>query len=204
MSAIRKVSSAICIAGERYHPAMDDTAHILGVVGSSGSGKTHLLARLIRRLTERGLSVSTLKHAHHNFDVDIPGKDSHTHRMAGASEVIVSSSRRWVHMHEIGEGAEATLAQLLRRLSPCDLVLVEGFKGECHPKLEVYRPSVGKPPLYPDDPRIVAVASDQALDARVPVVSLDDTDAVAELALARSEPLVSVIAALEASKASNR
>jgi molybdopterin-guanine dinucleotide biosynthesis adapter protein len=182
---------------------MDGTARILGIVGSSGSGKTHLLARLIRRLTERRLRVSTLKHAHHDFDVDVPGKDSHTHRMAGAGEVIVSSSRRWVHMHEVGRGAEATLAQLLRRLSPCDLVLVEGFKGGSHPKLEVFRPSVGKPALYPDDPRIVAVASDQALDARVPVVSLDDTDAVAELVLARAEPLDSVIAALEAPKLSN-
>lgn len=179
---------------------MDNPAHLLGVVGWSGSGKTHLLARLIRLLTSRGLRVATLKHAHHSFDVDVPGKDSHTHRMAGASEVIVSSSKRWVHMHEVGSGTEATLAQLLRRLSPCDLILVEGFKGEGHPKLEVFRPSVGKSPLYPDDPRIVAVASDRALpDARIPVVSLDDTDAVAELVLSRAEPLESALSALEAS-----
>jgi molybdopterin-guanine dinucleotide biosynthesis adapter protein len=179
--------------------AMNDAAHILGVVGWSGSGKTHLLARLIHAFSESGLRVATLKHAHHSFDVDVPGKDSHTHRMAGASEVIVSSSRRWVQMHEIRGGLEATLAELLRRLSPCDLVLIEGFKGECHPKLEVFRPSLGKTPLYPDDPRIVAVASDRALpDARVPVVSLDDTAAVAALVRAHAEPLESIIAALEA------
>jgi molybdopterin-guanine dinucleotide biosynthesis protein MobB len=118
-------------------------AKVLGIVGWSGSGKTTLLTKLIPLLVNRGLRVSTLKHAHHAFDVDQPGKDSYEHRKAGASEVIVSSARRWVQMHEVGEGAEATLAELLSRLSPCNLILIEGFKSERHPKMEVFRPSVG-------------------------------------------------------------
>src|SRR5579863_2212136 len=134
---------------------------VLGLVGWSGSGKTTLIVRLIPLLVGRGLRIATLKHAHHKFDVDQPGKDSYEHRKAGASEVIVSSSRRWVQMHENDAEAEASLAQLLARVSTCDLVLVEGFKSERHPKLEVFRREVGKSALYPDDPRIVAVASDQ-------------------------------------------
>lgn len=182
---------------------MSEQTRILGVVGWSGSGKTHLLARLIRLLSERGVRVATLKHAHHNFDVDVPGKDSHTHRMAGAREVIVSSSRRWVLMHEVGTGREATFAELLGRLAPCDLVLVEGFKREHHPQLEVFRPAVGKSPLYPEDPRILAVASDQPLPAaRVPVLPLEDTAAIAEFALARAEPLAALLAARPATDSS--
>src|SRR5580700_11773776 len=134
---------------------------IIGLAGWSGAGKTTLLVKLIPLLTARGLKVSTLKHAHHAFEVDVPGKDSYEHRKAGAGEVIVSSARRWVQMHEVGDGAEATLAQLLARLSPCDLVLVEGFKTGRHPKLEVFRRAVGKTPLHPEDPRIIAIASDQ-------------------------------------------
>lgn len=173
-------------------------ARVLGVVGWSGSGKTTLLTRLLPALTERGLAVSTIKRAHHEFDVDLPGKDSYEHRRAGAREVIVSSSRRWAQMHELGEEPELTLAQLLRRVSPCDLILVEGFKGEGHPKIEVHRPSVGKPPLHPQDRRIVAVASDQPIEAAVPVIDLDDVAAVAQLALDKSEPLEAVLAALDA------
>ena len=173
-------------------------ARVLGVVGWSGSGKTTLLVKLIPQLVGRGLRVATLKHAHHSFDVDKPGKDSHEHRRAGASEVIVSSSRRWVQMHEIGGGAEATLAALLRRLSPCDLVLIEGFKAERHPKMEVFREAVGKSPLHPGDDRIVAIASDRPFpDAGIPVVDLNDTAAVAEMALERSEPLEAVLSLLE-------
>src|SRR5580698_4453302 len=123
-------------------------AKVLGLVGWSGSGKTTLLTRLIPVLLARGLKVATLKHAHHAFDVDQPGKDSYEHRKAGASEVIVSSARRWVQMHEVGTGQEATLPQLLRQLSPCDLVLIEGYKSERHPKLEIFRAAVGKEPLY--------------------------------------------------------
>jgi molybdopterin-guanine dinucleotide biosynthesis protein B len=170
---------------------------VLGLVGWSGSGKTTLLVKLIPLLTGRGLRVATMKHAHHEFDVDIPGKDSYEHRKAGASEVIVSSARRWVHMHEVGGGAEASLAELLQRLSPCDLVLVEGFKTGRHPKMEVFRQAVGKTPLHPHDPTIVAIAADRAFPgAGAPVVDLDDIPAIAELALARAEPLETVIATL--------
>jgi molybdopterin-guanine dinucleotide biosynthesis adapter protein len=171
---------------------------VLGIVGWSGSGKTTLIIRLIPELTKRGLRVATLKHAHHAFDVDVPGKDSYEHRKAGASEVIVSSARRWVQMHELGGSVEATLAELLRRLSPCDLVLVEGFKGEKHPKLEVFRPSVGKPLLQPGDQRILAIASDQRIPtAGVPVVDLNDTPQVADAIERYAEPLEAVLGALE-------
>ena len=174
-------------------------AGVLGVVGWSGSGKTTLLTKLIPLLVGRGLRIATLKHAHHAFDVDQPGKDSYEHRKAGASEVIVSSSRRWAQMHEIGEGAEATLAQLLRRLSPCDLVLVEGYKSERHSKMEVFRQAAGKSPLYPADSRIVAIASDQMIpDASIPVVDLNDIEAVGNMVCACAEGIDSVLARLEA------
>ena len=173
-------------------------ARVLGLVGWSGSGKTTLLVKLIPLLTARGLKVSTLKHAHHAFDVDIPGKDSYEHRKAGASEVIVSSPRRWVQIHEVGDGEEARLADLLRRLSPCDLILVEGFKTERHPKMEVFRAKVGKSPLHPRDHRILAVASDQAFpDAGVPVVKLNDIAAIGDMVYTQAQPLDAVLAALE-------
>src|SRR6266699_3664232 len=147
---------------------------IIGLAGWSGSGKTTLLAKVIPRLVVRGLKVSTLKHAHHGFDVDQPGKDSHTHRAAGATEVLVSSANRWALVHELRGQAEPALGALLAKLSPVDLVLVEGYKREPHPKLEVYRAGVGKPLLHPDDPAIVAVASDEPLPAaRVPVVEVE-------------------------------
>ncbi|WP_407524759.1 molybdopterin-guanine dinucleotide biosynthesis protein B [Methylobacterium oryzisoli] len=167
---------------------------VIGFAGWSGAGKTTLLRRLIPALTGQGLRVATLKHAHHAFDVDQPGKDSYVHREAGASEVIVSSSRRWVQIHEVGEGPEATLPELLARLTPCDLVLVEGFKREAHPKLEVFRAANGRPPLHPEDPRIVAVASDRPFpEARVPVLPLDDVAAIAAAVRAGAEPLGLVI-----------
>jgi molybdopterin-guanine dinucleotide biosynthesis adapter protein len=176
---------------------MSDT-RVLGFAGWSGSGKTTLLTRLLPLLAGRGLKISTLKHAHHSFDVDQPGKDSYEHRKAGASEVIVSSARRWVQMHEIGDEPEQTLPQLLRRVSPCDLILVEGFKAGRHPKLEVFREAVGKGPLHPQDPRIVAIASDRPFpNAQVPVVDINDVEAIADLVLARAEPLQSVLAAIE-------
>jgi len=170
---------------------------VLGVAGWSGCGKTTLLTRLIPLLVGRGLKVATIKHAHHSFDVDQPGKDSWAHRSAGASEVLVSSARRWVQMHELGAETEATLAQLLERVSPCDLVLVEGFKRQRHPKLEVFRKALGASPLFPQDDRVVAVASDQAFpEARIPVVDLDDIPAIADLVCARAEALPQVLAAL--------
>ncbi len=171
---------------------------MLGLAGWSGSGKTTLLSRIIPLLTRRGLRVATIKHAHHAFEVDLPGKDSYEHRRAGACEVIVSSARRWVQMHELGDEREATLPQLLRRVSPCDLVLVEGYKGGAHPKLEVFRDAVGKNPLHAIDACIVAVASDLPFpQARVPVVDLNDVEAVAQLVLAHAQPLTAVLSALE-------
>jgi molybdopterin-guanine dinucleotide biosynthesis adapter protein len=172
-------------------------AKVLGIVGWSGSGKTTLLTKLIPLLVGRGLRIATLKHAHHAFDVDQPGKDSYEHRKAGASEVIVSSARRWVQMHEIGDGAEATLAEHLQRLSPCDLVLIEGYKTERHPKLEVFRESVGKSALHPTDDRIVAVASDRKLPGlAIAQVDLNDIAGVADVVCDRAEPLAQVINAL--------
>jgi molybdopterin-guanine dinucleotide biosynthesis protein B len=175
-----------------------NNARVLGIAGWSGSGKTTLITKLIPLLAGRGIRVATLKHAHHAFDVDQPGKDSYEHRKAGACEVIVSSARRWVQMHEVGDGPEASLAQLLARLSPCDLVLVEGFKTAQHPKMEIFRRAVGKTPLHPEDPRIIAIASDEEFpDAAIPRVDINDIEAVAAMVLARAEPLEKVIATLE-------
>ncbi len=163
---------------------------VIGLAGWSGAGKTTLLARLIPALREAGLSVSTLKHAHHAFDVDRPGKDSHTHREAGAREVLVVSGRRWALMHELREEPEPSLAALLGRLSPVDLVLVEGFKRERHRKLEVHRVANGKPMLHPHDPAIVAVATDApALDSGLPRLHLDDIAGIATFIAASAQPL---------------
>jgi molybdopterin-guanine dinucleotide biosynthesis protein B len=174
-----------------------NNARVLGIAGWSGSGKTTLITRLIPLLSGRGVRTATLKHAHHAFDVDQPGKDSYEHRKAGACEVIVSSARRWVQMHEVGAGAEATLAELLQRLSPCDLVLVEGFKTDRHPKLEVFRAEVGKTPLHPEDDRIVAIASDRQFPGvDIPVVDLNDIETVAATVLERAAPLAEVLSVL--------
>src|SRR5438309_927243 len=165
---------------------------IIGIAGWSGAGKTTLLTRIIPRLTARGLRVSTIKHAHHGFDIDQPGKDSHTHRQAGATEVLISSANRFALMHELRGAPELSLGALLEKLSPVDLVLVEGFKLEAHPKLEVYREVLGKPLLHPEDENIVAIASDGAVSATVPVIALDDIDAVADILLAQAAPRDSV------------
>ncbi len=134
---------------------------ILGIIGWSGSGKTTLIEALLPQLIAAGLSVSTVKHAHKGFDLDRPGKDSHRHRLAGAREVLVASETRWALLHEHA-GAEPPLPSLLERLEPVDLVLVEGFKTHPFPKLEVYRPDHGRPPIWPDQPDVVAVACDLA------------------------------------------
>jgi molybdopterin-guanine dinucleotide biosynthesis protein B len=153
---------------------------IIGLAGWSGAGKTTLLVQLIPLLTASGLRVSTIKHAHHDFDVDKPGKDSWLHRQAGATEVLVASGRRWALMHELRDSSEPTLAALLSRLAAVDLVLIEGFKRDLHPKIEVHRPSVGKPLLYPNHPAIIAIASDETLPGvALPVLSLDDPLAIA-------------------------
>ena len=163
---------------------------VIGLAGWSGAGKTTLLARAIPVLTKRGLRVSTVKHAHHGFDVDIPGKDSHTHRQAGASEVFVSSSARWAHIHELRGEAEPNLTDIFPRMTPVDLVIVEGFKRERHPKLEIYRAAIGKPLLHPDDDWIVALTSDGPVtEARVPLIPLDDIEKIVDVLLVESIPV---------------
>src|SRR5262245_65483773 len=138
---------------------------IIGLAGWSGAGKTTLVAKSLPRILGRGLRVSTVRHAHHSFDMDQPGKDSHTHRLAGATEVLVSSSSRWALVHELRGAHEPTLESLLTKLTPVDIVLIEGFKRGRHPKIEVHRATVGKPLLHPNDPHIVAVVSDITLPA---------------------------------------
>jgi molybdopterin-guanine dinucleotide biosynthesis adapter protein len=173
------------VAAPRFD--QQDTMRIIGLAGWSGAGKTTLAAKLIPAITARGLTVSTVKHAHHAFDVDQPGKDSYVHRMAGAAEVLVSSQNRFALMRELRGAPEPTLPELLAKLMPVDLVLIEGYKRDPHPKLEVFRASVGKPLIYPDDPHVVAIASDVPLPhVTVPRLSLDDIDAIAELVLARA------------------
>ena len=163
---------------------------IIGLAGWSGSGKTTLLTKVIPLIVARGLKVSTVKHAHHSFDTDRPGKDSHTHRMAGATEVLVGSADRWAVVHELRGEAEPTLPALLRKASPVDIVLVEGYKGESHPKLEVYRAANGKPLLHPGDPAIVAVASDTPLSGvRIPVLDLNDIEGITDILLRHAVPL---------------
>jgi molybdopterin-guanine dinucleotide biosynthesis adapter protein len=156
---------------------------IFGLAGWSGSGKTTLLAALIPELVARGLTVSTIKHAHHEFDIDRPGKDSWRHRQAGAHEVMVASSCRWALIHELRGATEPPLEELVAQMTPVDLLLVEGWKRHPHPKLEVHRPSLGKPLLYPQDPYIVAVASDEPIAAPIPLLPVADAARVAEFIL---------------------
>ncbi|MBI3433562.1 MAG: molybdopterin-guanine dinucleotide biosynthesis protein B [Proteobacteria bacterium] len=167
---------------------------IIGLAGWSGAGKTTLLAKVIPCLVRRGLRLSTVKHAHHDFDMDRPGKDSHSHRLAGATEVLVGSSNRWALMHELRGLPEPPLAALLAKLSPVDLVIVEGYKAQPHPKLEVFRAANGKPFLHPQDDCIVAIASDMALDdAVLPVIDLNDIEKIAAVLLAESTPLARLL-----------
>ncbi|HML06881.1 MAG TPA: molybdopterin-guanine dinucleotide biosynthesis protein B [Xanthobacteraceae bacterium] len=162
---------------------------VVGVAGWSGSGKTTLITRVIPVLVGRGLKVATVKHAHHGFDIDQPGKDSWLHREAGASEVAIVSSRRWAIVHELRAEGEPSLAEILAKLTPTDLVIVEGFKRHPLPKLEVYRAAIGKPVLYPDDDCIVAIATDAPLpQAQVPVLMLDDLEGIANVLQAEASP----------------
>jgi molybdopterin-guanine dinucleotide biosynthesis protein B len=166
---------------------------ILGVTGWSGSGKTTLVRQLIPRLVDQGLSVSTIKHAHHRFDVDQPGKDSWIHREAGARQVLVASDARWALMSELRGAPEPRLDELLARLDPVDLVLIEGYKRDRHPKLEVWRAATGKSPIFADDPTVIALATDAAPPGvRLPVLPLDDVDAVARFVVANAVSLESV------------
>ena len=163
---------------------------MIGLAGWSGSGKTTLITKILPVLIRRGLKVSTLKHAHHGFDLDQPGKDSFMHRAAGASEVIISSAKRWALLHELREEPEWDMPALVKKIAPVDLVLVEGYKRESFPKIEIYRAANGKPLLHGEDKFIVAVASDKPLpDVKLPVIDLNDIDAVADALLKHAVPL---------------
>jgi molybdopterin-guanine dinucleotide biosynthesis adapter protein len=160
---------------------------IFGFAGWSGSGKTTLIEQLIPRFVKHGLRVSLIKHAHHTFDVDHAGKDSYRHRQAGAQEILVTSSRRWVLMHELRGEAEPAFEEHVKRVSPCDLLLVEGFKHAPIPKLEVWRKETGEPLLHPNDAHIVAVASDAKVQTRLPLLDLNDVDGIAQFILQKME-----------------
>ena len=160
---------------------------IFGFAGWSGSGKTTLIEKLIPRFVKRRLRVSLIKHAHHTFDVDHAGKDSYRHRHAGATEVLVTSSRRWVLMHELRGAQEPTFEEQVRRLSPCDLVIVEGFKHAPIPKLEVWREATGEGMLHPGDPHIVAVASDARVETTLPLLDLNDDAGIADFVVRHLE-----------------
>ncbi|NMG14013.1 molybdopterin-guanine dinucleotide biosynthesis protein B [Aromatoleum bremense] len=158
---------------------------VIGFAGWSGSGKTSLIEQVITLLEARGLAVSLVKHAHHKFDIDHEGKDSWRHRNAGCREVLISSSRRWSLMHELRGEPELPLDALLGKLAGCDLVLVEGFKRAGIPKIEVYRTAVGEPLLFPDDPNIIAIATDAAVDTTLPRLDINDPAGVADFIVAR-------------------
>ena len=153
---------------------------VLGIAGYSGSGKTTLIERVVPILVKAGLRVSLVKHAHHKFEVDQPGKDSFRHRMAGCTEVLVSSTRRWALMRELRGDAEPPLEELLGHFSPCDLVLVEGYKHDPIPRIEVHRAGGDRPLLFPRDPHVIAVATDEPLETKLPQFGLDDAPAVAQ------------------------
>ena len=160
---------------------------IYGVIGWKNAGKTGLMERLVAEITGRGYSVSTIKHTHHTFDLDRPGKDSHRHRAAGAHEVLLASYKRWALLHETGDAPEPPMSDLLAKLAPCDIVLVEGYKRDSHAKVEVFRTETGHALIQPGDPTIRAIAADVALDALpVPVFDLDDTAAIADFILAET------------------
>lgn len=170
---------------------------VIGLAGWSGAGKTTLLAKLLPHLIAQGLRVSTVKHAHHAFDVDVPGKDSWVHRQAGAVEVMVASSQRWALMHELRGAPEPRLPQLLARMARVDLVIVEGFKTDPHRKIEVHRAANGKDLLFPRDPAIVGIASDVAVATALPVAHLDDIATVATMLRDAAMPLDDVLAMAE-------
>ncbi|MBS0543933.1 MAG: molybdopterin-guanine dinucleotide biosynthesis protein B [Proteobacteria bacterium] len=156
---------------------------VIGMAGWSGSGKTTLVEQLIPHFTARGLRVSVIKHAHHGFDLDRPGKDSYRHREAGATQVLMLSNDRWVLMHELRGAPEPGLQEQLRLLAPCDLVLIEGYKEAEVPKIEIHRPALGKPPLWPENPHVVAVATDADIECPLPRLPLNDPAAIAAFIL---------------------
>ena len=171
---------------------------VIGLAGWSGAGKTTLLTRLIPHFNAQGLRVSVIKHAHHQFDVDVPGKDSWRHREAGSAEVLVASSNRWALMHELRGAEEPRLPELLGKLSAVDLVVVEGFKREPHRKIEVFRAANGKPFLFPDDPGVAGIATDTPVETALPTAHLDDIETIAAMMLRSAVSVEEVLAKSEA------
>src|ERR1700687_1705831 len=180
-------------------PVPEIVMKVIGLAGWSGAGKTTLLARIIPHFLKSGLRVSVIKHAHHSFDVDVPGKDSWVHRQSGAAEVLVSSGKRWALMHELRGASEPRLPELLRKMSAVDLLVVEGFKSEPHRKIAVHRLANGKAPLFPDGPGIVGIATDAELEPALPVAHLDDIPAIAAM-MQRSAISVEEVLARSASE----
>ena len=172
----------------------ENSMKVIGLAGWSGAGKTTLLTRVIPHLLQDGLRVSVIKHAHHAFDVDVPGKDSWRHRHAGATEVLVSSTERWALMHELRGAGEPRLPELLAKMSRVDLIVIEGFKREPHRKIEIYRAANAKPLLFPDDPGVVGIATDTAIETTLPTAHLDDIAAVAAMLLRSAIPVEDVLA----------
>ena len=167
---------------------------VIGLSGWSGAGKTTLLSRVIPHLLGQGLRVSVIKHAHHEFDVDVPGKDSWVHRQSGATEVLVSSTRRWALMHELRGAGEPRLPELLAKMSAVDLVIIEGFKREPHRKIEVHRVANNKPLLFPDDHDIVGIVTDATVETSLPLAHLDDVEAASHLLQCSAVPVEDVLA----------
>lgn len=176
------------MAAESCKRSGESSMKIVGLAGWSGAGKTTLIAKLLPVLIAHGLRVSTIKHAHHAFDIDKPRKDSGVHRQSGASEVLVSSEQRWALIHELRGDAEPSLADLLDKLSYVDLVLVEGFKSEPYPKIEVHRAANGRSTLFQDDPNIVGVITDAVVSTTLPIADLDDIAAIATMVLGLAIP----------------
>ena len=159
---------------------------ILGLAGWSGSGKTTLLKKLIPELIDRDVSVSTIKHAHHRFDIDTPGKDSYEHRWAGATEVMVTSSSRWALIHENRDKAEPDIDTLVNRMAKVDFLLIEGFKNYLHEKIEVHRAAIGKPLLSKEDSSIIAIVTDNTLaNINLPLLNLEDIPGIADFILTK-------------------
>ena len=167
---------------------------VIGLAGWSGAGKTTLLSRLVPYLIAEGARVSVIKHAHHNFDVDKPGKDSWVHRQAGATEVLISSSRRWALMHELRGVGEPSLRELLTKMAPVDFVVIEGFKADTHRKIEVHRAANDKPLIFPNDPNIVGIATDVDIETTLPRAHLDDTPAIAAMVRTYAEGVDDLLA----------
>jgi molybdopterin-guanine dinucleotide biosynthesis protein B len=167
---------------------------VIGLAGWSGAGKTTLLSRLVPYLIAEGARVSVIKHAHHNFDIDKPGKDSWVHRQAGATEVLISSSRRWALMHELRGGSEPSFRELLAKMAPVDFVIIEGFKADTHRKIEVHRAANDKPLIFPDDPNVVGIATDIDIETTLPRAHLDDIPAVATMVRTYAEDVDGLLA----------